>query len=79
MLYLRAAQRPSLVISAGSPEARDRFYQPPRHLGIQAVLRQNPGVPGGVPTDLCQFAGGDNSCAFAFANAREECFSLSHP
>jgi hypothetical protein len=35
-LYFRAAQRPSLVISAGSPEAHDRFCLSPKHVGFQA-------------------------------------------
>jgi hypothetical protein len=67
VLYLRAAQRPSLVISAGFPLAHDLFCLSPMHLGFQAGLLHKPGVPGNVPTDLCQFAGGDYSCAFAFA------------
>ena len=46
------------------------------HLGFQAGLLHKPGVPGNVPTDLRQFAGGDYSCTFAFANAREKCVAL---
>ena len=79
VLYFRAAQRPSFLISAGSPRAHDRLCLSPKHLGLQAGLRHKPGVPGKAPTDLSQFAGGDNSCAFAFANAGERCVALCHP
>ena len=79
VLYFRAAQRPSFVISAGFPLTRDRFCLSPKHLGFQAGLRHNPGVPGNEPTDLSQLAGGDYSCAFAFANAGERRIALCHP